>query len=183
MGAFIIVGIWFFVSTVFFGPEKKMIYKEYLPENSRIGHDFLLDYEFGHRYFVEHKSAYIGDDSENWYTQNAYPPLFTFYLYPLYRYQINYLTGYYILAGLIILSFISMCAILPYWYHKQLNLPSVSVFVLATGLLSYGMQFALERGQFDMLCMAICLTSIFIFWYYPKLRNIGVYPFHTRISI
>ena len=168
--SFLLVAIGFFLTTVFFNPNGKMVYPRYIPENKKIGNDFLLDYEFGYRYFVEKKSAYISDDPVNWYTQNAYPPLFTFYLYPLYKFKISYLTGYYFLAGLIILSFIWMVVVLPYLYYKKKTLPPIECFVLITGITSYGMQFALERGQFDMISIAICLTSVILFWNYPKLR-------------
>lgn len=168
--SFLLIAVCFFINTVFFNAERKMVYPRYIPENKKIGNDFLLDYRFGERYFVEKKSAYIGDDPENWYTQNAYPPLFTLFLYPLYRFGISYLGGYYFLAGLILLSFIWMVIILPYFFHKRKTLPPVTTFVLTTGIMSYGMQFALERGQFDMICIAICLTSVVIFWYFPKLR-------------
>jgi hypothetical protein len=168
--AYIIVAIGFFIVTVFFNSDKKMVYPRYIPENKNIGNDFLLDYNFGARYFVEHKSAYIGDDPDNWYTQNAYPPLFTLFLYPLFRFGFKYLTGYYIVAALILFSFLWMVLVLPFLYYKKKSLPPVTVFVLVTGLTSYGLQFALERGQFDLISIAITLSSVMIFWYFPKWR-------------
>jgi hypothetical protein len=168
--AYIIIAIGFFIGTVFFNSDKKMLYPRYIPENKNIGNDFLLDYNFGARYFIEHKSAYIGDNPDNWYTQNAYPPLFTLFLYPLFRFGLKYLTGYYIVAGLILFSFIWMVLVLPLLYYKKKALPPITIFVMATGLTSYGLQFALERGQFDLISIAITLTSVMIFWYFPKWR-------------
>lgn len=172
VSAFLLVTILFFITTVFFNPKQKMTYPRYIPENNRIGNDFHLDYLFGERYFVDHKSAYIGDDPENWYTQNAYPPLFTLFLYPLFRYDITYITGYYFVAAGILVSFVWMVWILPAAYHKKgiFQMPAIIGFVLVTGIVSYGMQFALERGQLDMICMAISLTAVVLFWSHPKLR-------------
>jgi hypothetical protein len=96
--------------------------------------------------------------------------MFTYFLYPFYLFNASYLSGYHLIAPLIILSFLWMVLILPYFYHKKLELPPAAIFAACTGILSYGIQFALERGQFDMICIALCLTSITLFWVFPKLR-------------
>lgn len=39
-----------------------------------------------------------------------------------------------------------------------------------TGLLSYGLEFELENGQFNLLAFSFCLLAIYIFRRYPKAR-------------
>ena len=170
LGVFLVTTVWFYLGSVFFNDKGKMIYPRYIPENKWTGNDFLLDYKFASNYFVNHKSAYIRDDPENWYLQNAYPPLFTFYLYPLFLFDVSWIGGYRLVYALILFFFLLMSLILPYLYHRSRSVPSVIILLTAAVMTSYGLQFALERGQFDIIAMGICLTSVYFFWYFPKLR-------------
>ena len=168
--AYLFVTIFLFIFPVFFNRNGKMEYPRYIPENKTIGHDFEIDYKFAQRYLVEHKSAYISDDPEHWYAGNPYPPIFTLYLAPLFWFHIPQITGYYILAGLILLSYLIGTIVLPLIYQSDHSLSAGALFVAITGITSYGMQFALERGQFDLLAMAFSTTAVYLFWFKPKAR-------------
>ncbi len=170
LGAFLVTTIWFYLGSVFYNDKGKMVYPRYIPENKWTGNDFFLDYKFATNYFVNHKSAYIRDDPENWYLQNAYPPLFTFYLYPMFLFDISWIGGYRLVYGLILFFYLLMSLVLPYFYHRSRSIPPIIILLTTAGMTSYGLQFALERGQFDVIAMGICLTSVYMFWYFPKLR-------------
>ena len=42
--------------------------------------------------------------------------------------------------------------------------------LLITGIMSYGMQFEIERGQFNLITVGLAVLSVFIFWRFPKIR-------------
>ena len=170
MAAFIFITIAAYLGTILINPTGQMIYPRYVPENIRVGNDTFLDYKFAKRYFVDHKSAYISDNPEHWYTQNAYPPLFTLYWYPIFLLNTSWQSVYRYLYVVIIAFFLLYSLFLPIFYHKKFEIPGVLIFVAATGITSYGLQFALERGQFDVISVSMCLLSVYMFWYLPKLR-------------
>jgi hypothetical protein len=191
--SFCFIGIVFFYYPSFF-KEGRLIYQRYLPENEWLGNDFYIDYNFSHRYFIEHKSAYITDDPDQWYAGNPYPPGFTYILYPLSLFNITKEMGYQILALIIFFIFFFQIIVFPFIRQGNLQISSTQLFILITGLFSYGMQFTLERGQFDIVAMFFGICAVFIFWYAPKLRILSylllviafqfkIYPFYLVLCM
>jgi hypothetical protein len=168
--AFAVIAIVFFMNTIYWGEYKKFEYPRYLPGNKWFGGDFLTDYQFAARYFQEGKSAYITEDPAHWYTGNPYPPGFTFTLAPLFWFNITKETGYKIVFWVILGAYFILTLFLPMIYLKRFRITSANLFIIVTGLLSYGMQFALERGQFDLLAMLFGIGSVYVFWFFPKYR-------------
>jgi hypothetical protein len=173
--AFIACSIGFFYNAAFFNDKGRVIYPRYLPENKWLGNDFFIDYSFSSRYFVEHKSAYISDDLNEWYAGNPYPPIFTFTMGPLFWLNISKETGYNILVWIIFGAFLFMTMVLPIFYTRKISISGGQLFVIATGIASYGMQFALERGQLDIIAMFFGLTAVYIFWFFPKYRLLAYF--------
>lgn len=168
--AFFLTSLFIFINFVFLNKEDKMLFPQYVAPAKRIGNDFRIMLNFTHTYFVDHKSAYINPDPEYWFIGNGYPPLFTYFLYPFILLNVSPRHAYIFIVGLILLSFLWISLILPMIFLKQKVPPTVLLFTVITGMLSYGMQFALERGQLDIITMAMSLTAIYVFWFIPKLR-------------
>ncbi len=167
---FVITAIFLFYKSVFINDKGKVIYPRYLPENKFVGNDLFIDLRFATNYFINHQTAYYEITGKSGYIPNCYPPLFTFYLYPLVTFGLTQLTSYYIVAGLIIASFILSVVFLPMLWFKKLKIPTVISLVMIASIISYGLQFELERGQFNTISFALCLLSIYIFWFIPKYR-------------
>jgi hypothetical protein len=51
-----------------------------------------------------------------------------------------------------------------------------------TGLFSYGFQFELERGQFNVIAFACCLLAIYLFHYHEKFRTFAYLLFSLAIQ-
>jgi hypothetical protein len=62
------------------------------------------------------------------------------------------------------------------------NLPLILLFFV-TGLTSYGLQFELERGQYNILTFLLCLWAIYIFHYHPRYRILAYLLFSLSVQL
>ncbi len=163
----------FFFSTVFFHKKGKMVFPQYIPANETIGGDAAIYYRFGERFFIEHKSAYFGDSPQNKFLNNPFPPLFTFSMAPVFALNLSIADYYKVIFGATIISFIFIGFAFPLLILKKKTIPISVLFVFITGLLGYGLQFELERGNFNVISLALGLAAVIIFWRFPKVRLIS----------
>ncbi len=49
--------------------------------------------------------------------------------------------------------------------------------VFATGLISYGLQFELERGQFNVIAVSLAYLAIWMYHSRQWTRDVGIRPF------
>ena len=166
--AFILVTCIFFYKTVFFTKEK-MVFPGYVPAYKVSGGDFHNWYKFGYRFFVEHKSAYYGD-GENWFIHNNFPPLFTIAIFPIYLLGLTFRQGYLVHFILTLLLFLISTILFPLVFYKKKEIPPLVLFVAITGIVSYGLQFELERGNFNLVAGVLGIASVLIFHRFPRLR-------------
>lgn len=141
-----VVYMFTFVYPVFFNYTQKMIVYDPVPRMSRIGVDLntpltarLTSYENGTLY------------SDSLY---AYPPFASVLYCPLVVF--DFFTAYKILSIVTILLFFSAVFVIPLIMCKNVDTSCISVLLVA-GLISYGFQFEIERGQTNVI--AICLAS------------------------
>ncbi len=68
---------------------------------------------------------------------------------------------------------------------KPRGIPAAAVLVLVTGLFSYGLQFELERGQFNVIALTLGFTAIWVFHTHPNLRGIayGLYVLSVQLKL
>lgn len=67
--------------------------------------------------------------------------------------------------------------LVPKWYQALL----IVFFVL--GLFSYGFQFELERGQFNLIAFALCFLAIYIYYFHHKFRFFAYLLFSLSIQL
>jgi len=163
----------FFFSTVFFHKKGKMVFPQYIPANEIIGGDAAIYYRFGERYFIDHKSAYFGDLPESKFLNNPFPPLFTLSMAPVFALKLTSADYYKVIFFATILSYIFIGLVFPLLILKKKTLPTSVLFVFITGLLGYGLQFELERGNFNVITLALGLAAVYVYWRYPKVRAIS----------
>ena len=56
-------------------------------------------------------------------------------------------------------------------------------FCFVTGLTSHGLQFELERGQFNVVAISLCLLAVYIFHYQVKYRHFGYLLFLVAVQL
>ena len=60
---------------------------------------------------------------------------------------------------------------------------SLALLLFITGLFSYGLQFEVERGQYNVFTFLLCMAAIYIFHYHPKYRLIAYFLFSLSIQL
>jgi hypothetical protein len=158
---FLVSYLLFFVRPIFLNPNEAMFFPRYVPSLSPIGIDLSITLKDSRAWLVEHHSPYV---------ESSYPPLAYVLFLPLvlmpYRYA--YLT----ISLLTITSF----GVSTLWFPHQAagrRLTPTALLLAVTGFLSYGFQFELERGQFNVIAMALALAAIGLFHRRPRLRLIS----------
>ncbi|MDK1028178.1 MAG: glycosyltransferase family 87 protein [Anaerolineae bacterium] len=97
----------------------------------------------------------------------AYPPLaiaifstFSIIGYPAY---------YKLITSITLLAYFVVTVVISLILAPKKNQPLLMLLFLS-GLFSYGFQFELERGQFNMIVFSFCLLGIYIYHFHHKLR-------------
>lgn len=142
-----------FVVPVFLNPAQEMVFPRYISGINPIGVDLRLAYEF----------------SKSWITGAApeipslvYPPLERVLRLPLLLFPFR---GAFTIQTLITLAaFMSVVLLLPKRISKSPDWTALSGLFLA-GLFSYGMQFEIERGQSNVMAMALVAWALVLFHY------------------
>ena len=155
---FLIIFLMYLVRPMFFDPNRKFSYfVNYLPALDPIGND--LNYNTrAITLLLQGKSPYeLG--------YHFYPPLYHIVFAPMLLF--NAQEKFLLMTGLTLLSFGLLFFLL---WRKKGNSHGVFVFFFLTGLFSYGMQFELERGQFNVLTLLLVITGIWIYHNFPSFR-------------
>lgn len=79
-------------------------------------------------------------------------------------------------------SFILAALLIPLWLREKRDATLILLFFV-TGLFSYGFQFELERGQFNLIAFASCLLAIYLFHYHHKFRYFAYALFSFAIQL
>ena len=93
-------------------------------------------------------------------------------------------TGRLLFAGASLLSYICSCLYLPRWFSGNTHFSRVSIFVMTVGLTSYGLQFDLERAQWNLPTIFLCLSAVVLSQHADrKQRLFGYFIFTVAIHL
>jgi hypothetical protein len=159
-----------YADSTFLNEKKKMVYARIVPENKEIGYDLTICYNFAEKLFVKGQINQINSPKESPAYTVGFPPVFFYFLYPLFAFGLSSYVAFRIIYLLTLASFFILALILPILYLKRFTIPGLLGAILVTGLMSYGMQFEIERGQFNLISICLAVVAVFLFWKYPKLR-------------
>jgi glycosyl transferase family 87 len=166
-----------FIFPVFLNDAHMMRFFKYVPTLQRaemIGEDARGLHDFSQAWAA-------GEDpySVNWI---AYPPVTLLLFYPLSL--VTPFNAYVIMLVLGILCFVGIGLWFPLSLYR--NLSPIILLFFATGLISYGLQFELERGQFNVIAMFLCFTAIHLFHRHPEnrpLRYLAYFLFTVSVQL
>ena len=162
-----------FIRPIFFS-ENMMQFPQYVPASNPSGKDLNNTLVLTRELFVNHKSPYFRGDN---YT---YPPLTSLLSLPfLFAGHL----AYPILSLLTIFCFVGISFVLLFKLNKDQDKTPILILILVTGILSYGFQFELERGQFNLIAMTLCLLGIWIFHRKKNLRFLAYVLFSISIQL
>lgn len=150
----------FFISPVFFNQNHTMNFAAYLPAWDFTGADLGQLRSYCVSWFMEHKTPYIG--------LNLYPPLVIWFFSPLFLLPLN--TAYAVITSVSLAAYILASLFIPKLMLSVRGDFSTFLLFFLTGLLSYGLQFELERGQFNLIAFAFAMLAVYLYHYHPGLR-------------
>ena len=170
---FLIIYILFFVGPMFLNSTLRMEYfRWYVPDRYPIGNDLIIILELMKGWFSTGQSPY---------PLQFYPPFTYMFFAPLLLFD-NYPVLYKFFTLCTILSYYLLAFILPVKIADKKKLALILLFFI-TGLTSYGFQFELERGQYNVFTFLLCLWAIYIFHYHPKYRIIAYLLFSLSVQL
>ncbi len=160
LGGFVLAYFPLFLVPVFFNAEHTM--RDLCPVffMKNVGMDLKEILEFSRAWAVEGKTPYVGS--------NSYPPLQAVFFTP--ALYLNFHVAYALIALASLACFLWITGVLPVWINRGNHIWGPMVFFVATGLFSHGLLFELERGQFNLIAMAFCLTGVYLFHFHPRRR-------------
>jgi hypothetical protein len=162
----------FFLGPVFLSSKEVMRFPHYVPAQSPIGVDLqqMLSYSGS---LVAGRTPYIGS--------NLYPPLAAVLFAPLLL--LRFETAYAFVTVFTVLAYVLSVLVLPALLSRERRVTPVVMLVFATGLFSYGLQFELERGQFNVLAMTACLCGLYAWHRHPKRRAVAYVLFSLGVQL
>ncbi len=170
---FLLVYLPLFIAPMFLNPNLQMNYfTGYIPNLTPIGNDLRVKVDLLRGLLVENKSPYfIG----------FYPPLTYVIFAPLLLIK-DYATLYRFFTLFTFFNYCLLTLLLPLKLVDKKYF-SLILLLFTTGLFSYGFQFELERGQYNVFAFLLCLTSIYIFHYHRKHRLLAYLLFSLSIQL
>lgn len=170
---FLVIYLLLFLSPVFLNANRAMNYfTAYIPNLNPIGNDLQVKVDLLRGLIVENTSPY---------TIGFYPPLTYVIFSPLLLIQ-DPATLYRVFTLFTFFNYCLLTLALPLKIIEKKHLP-LALLLFITGLFSYGFQFELERGQYNIFAFLLCLTSIYIFHYYPKYRWLAYFLFSLSVQL
>jgi hypothetical protein len=170
---FLLIYLLLFIGPLFLNPGRQMVYLTgYIPNLNPIGNDMRVMIELIEGWVAGNQSPY---------TIQFYPPLTYIFFAPFLLVR-DPLALYRVFS---LFTFISYCLLALYLPLKMVDRKYLSLIVLlfVTGLFSYGLQFELERGQYNVFTFLLCLASIYIFHYHPKYRLLAFLLFSLSVQL
>jgi hypothetical protein len=175
LSGFLISYLFFFLVPIFLNTPV-MRFPIYIPAGKTIGEDLNSMLTFSKLWFIAHQTPYLG-----YMGINAYPPLASVLFTPLLFIKFSW--AYKIITLVNVLFYIIITMIFPLRIGKERSVSALPMLVLITGLFSYGFQFELERGQFNIIAMSFCILAIWIYHSHNNYRVLAYALFIISVQL
>ena len=164
--------IFFFVFPIFLSAQVMQNFKS-APSLDYIGGDLRLMLSYSESWFISKQTPYIG--------YNLYPPLASVLFTPFLI--VGFSLAYKIVTIVNVFCYFLITLVFPFLIGKERQVSPLLILVFITGLFSYGFQFELERGQFNVIAMSICFLAIWIFYYRNWYRYFAYFLFAISVQL
>lgn len=171
---FLLVYLMMFILPMFLNPEHRIQYfNRYIPDHAPIGLDLNT--------IVGSIDVWLSTNQSP-YPDLFYPPLHHILIAPITL--LEYPQSYYLVTVLTLVSFFVLSFLVPLLARKS-RAYSIPVFFFVTSLFSYGFQFELERGQFNVIAFTLCIFAIYLFYFYKSFRLLSylIFSFSVHLRI
>jgi hypothetical protein len=168
LSAFLLAYALFFIRPIFWST-RVMQFPQYVPIEDPIGIDLQQYLHYSQSLIVEHQ--YIGN----------YTPFANLFFTPLLLVKFSW--AYKIITVLSLLAFGGVALLFPLFADGKRQISPLVLFFFITGLFSYGFQFELERGQFNVITIFLCFLAIWIFHNHEKFRSLAYALFSIAVQL
>jgi hypothetical protein len=166
LAAFLVAFIFIYFPVVFYQQGMRSR-PDFVPFKESVGYD--LDWE------IQASQGYF----ERGYTGQL--PVNVLVFAPLQ--YLDFGTAYRIFAISSLTAFLFLAIIFPLLIQKKEKaLFPIAIFGIA-GLFSYGLQFEIEQGQYNLIVFVLCLIAIYLFHYHPRLRILAYSLFSVGLQM
>lgn len=148
-------------------------FNRYLPDKYPIGLDLQTLLGRIETWF-EIGTPYPGDIPQ------FYPPLTYAFFSPLTL--LDYPSAYLTMTLVTLISYVFLTLLMPIWMNSREN-HAIVFFLFAISLFSYGLQFELERGQYNVLIFLFCILAVYIHHFHHTLRHIAYLLFSIAVQL
>ena len=162
----------FFIRPIFLSPHV-MQFPMYVPAIDPIGEDLKQMLSYSESWFISKQTPYIGN--------NLYPPLASILFIPLLTVKLS--LAYKIVTLINVLLYVLLTLVLPLRIGKERHITALLMLIFITGLFSYGFQFELERGQFNVISAFFCFLAIWIYHYHNRYRYLAYFLFTISVQL
>ena len=172
---YIIVYTTAFIYPTFLGSENTTDFNPYKQSGPYIkGADLRLMLGYCKSVFVEGKTPYVGT--------NPYPPFSFIFFAPFLLF--DFITAYRIVTVISLASYIVTTVVVPTLIYKnfRVHIPFTILFFV-TGLHSYGFQFELAMGQFNIIAFTFCLLGVYLYHRDKKYEILACVLFSVSIQL
>ena len=150
-----------------------MQFPRYVRVIDPIGNDLRFMLSYANSWYVLQDTPYVG--------YNLYPPLATVLFVPLLG--LPFYLSFKIISVLSLVLLILTIVKIPNTLGKGLSGNVVQLLFLTTALFSYGFHFELERGQFNVIAVSLCIIAIWLFHYKSKYRVAAYLLFTLSVQL
>jgi len=168
---FLISYLLFFIKPIFLSAQVMQFFK-YVPAIEPIGVDLKQMLSYSESWFIANQTPYIG--------KNLYPPLASVLFTPLLI--LNFALAFKVITLVNVLCYILITLVFPLRAGKNKQFSPLLMLMFVTGLFSYGFQFELERGQFNVIAMFFCFLAIWIY-HNGKYRYLAYFLFIFSVQL
>jgi hypothetical protein len=145
----------------------------YLPRLNPIGADMKATIHDSEELFIAKQTPYTGI--------STYPPLAYVLLAPLLA--VTGPTAHFIVTIINVFCYTFITLLFPLWTSREKPLSPLLMLFFISGLFSYGFQFELERGQFNVIAISLCFFAIWIYHYRHRYRYLAYAMFSISIQL
>ena len=161
--AFLMAYCLFFIRPVFLGSDGLMKFPRYVP-STFIGRDLQQMLSYCQSWLIDKDTPYIGE--------NLYPPFATLFFSPLLLFEFS--TSYAIMTIVNVACYLCLTLLIPIMVCKPTRSRNLLILLFAlTGINSYGFQFEVERGQFNLVAFLFSMLAIYIYHYRHDFRRLA----------
>jgi hypothetical protein len=152
--AFFVSYLVFFFFPVFLNSKLDILYlNDFISDQGRMGFDIRSIVQRIENWLVQGQSPYADGFI-------GYPPLVIFLFSPFIL--ADYPAYFRLITVLTILCYVASTLVIPLLIINRKDI-HLLLLIFFTGLFSYGIQFELERGQFNVIAFTFCLLAIYLF--------------------